>query len=122
MNVSQALVTAAQHSADLQGDTSQTKGWEENAALAAEIGNADSVRARGRSCWGAVSVLLTRVRVVPLGRGPCFISSSSWMPCSCKTDLSSSGLAMCHGVVINLNYVSSPPSLSTPALPRERST
>ena len=56
MNVSQALVTAAQHSADLQGDTSQTKGWEENAALAAEIGNADSVRAREKLLGSSLCV------------------------------------------------------------------
>lgn len=55
------------------------------------------------------SVLLTRVAL--LDRAPCFISSSSWRPCSCKRDLSGSSLAMCHSVIINFSYVSSPPSL-----------
>lgn len=49
MNVSGGSVTAAQLSADQQGDISQTKGWRENAVLSAEIGNADSMEQDGEA-------------------------------------------------------------------------
>lgn len=49
MNASGGSVTAAQLSADQQGDISQTKGWRENAVLSAEIGNADSMEQDGEA-------------------------------------------------------------------------